>query len=325
MKPQQKQISMSNINGGTRTENVYADETKKQTAESHVTIDVTVRVTYRAPADDAYYLRQRVNFAAMDLLDSDRLDQPANGTDKSKAVLVSAVAEVVKPVKPALTEDEIVDYYRRRIEDGHLLFEELPRYMARTGLQSPSAFVDEIAERIQMATDDAAEENDWTVISMNPFYLRSHHSRKQVGNFDEGSQPRFEKGAFAYFEGRESENVRAGVYQIALIKSPSGETVDRAAEYGDEVWLASGDKFDMTPIKVSLATKGLWAIDEVETVDFTVCDEVDIVIAKVVFSDGRELHRRVHAKNLWPLTKEEFDAITAGRNNPTPEEGAPTP
>jgi hypothetical protein len=190
-------------------------------------------------------------------------------------------------------------------------------------------------------------------------YDRIVDSRKRAENFDEGSSdpaPLFEKGAFAYFEGRESENVRAGVYQVALIKSPSGETVDRAAVYGDEVWLASGDKFDLNPIKVSLATKGLRAlstdfdsrmvelnvgapvfihdgtreydlgtIDEIETEDFTVCNETDIVMVKVDLPDGREIYPRVHAANLWPLTKEEFDAITAGRSNPSPEEGAPTP
>jgi hypothetical protein len=149
-----KQIAMSNIRGGTRTENVYAAETKKQAAASHVTIDVTVRVTYRAPPDDAGYLHKRVSCAVADMLDSEHLPEPAPGGVKSSAALVSVVAEVVKPAKPALTEDEIAAYYRGRIEDGTLSLEDIPRIMARIGLQKPGEFVDEVQERKAL---DAAE------------------------------------------------------------------------------------------------------------------------------------------------------------------------
>jgi hypothetical protein len=155
MKLQHKEISMSNIPGGTRTENVYGTESKKQAAESHVTIDVTVRVNYRAPPDDAGYLHKRVSCAVADMLDSEHLPEPAPGGVKSSAALVSVVAEVVKPAKPALTEDEIAAYYRGRIEDGNLSLEDIPRIMARIGLSKPSEFVDEMEERMGIDNDEA--------------------------------------------------------------------------------------------------------------------------------------------------------------------------
>ncbi|EOU0039433.1 hypothetical protein ACKVFM_002734 [Escherichia coli] len=51
---------------------------------------------------------------------------------------------------PPLSEDEIAQYIRQRIEDGSLLAEDVPTRLARYGLMKPDDFVSEMRERMDM-------------------------------------------------------------------------------------------------------------------------------------------------------------------------------
>lgn len=53
-------------------------------------------------------------------------------------------------------EDEIADWLSRRIEDGDLKLEDIPRLMARYALANPDDMRAEIAERMEMQREEAA-------------------------------------------------------------------------------------------------------------------------------------------------------------------------
>lgn len=55
---------------------------------------------------------------------------------------------------PPLSEDEIAQYMRQRIEDGSLLAEDVPTRLARYGLMKPDDFVSEMRERMDMTLDN---------------------------------------------------------------------------------------------------------------------------------------------------------------------------
>lgn len=56
-----------------------------------------------------------------------------------------------------LPEDEIAEFMRRRIEDGELAAEDIPVRLARFGLMDPQQFRAEMAERIALRAEEAAE------------------------------------------------------------------------------------------------------------------------------------------------------------------------
>jgi hypothetical protein len=471
MKPQEKQIAMSNIRGGTRTENVYGTESKKQAAENHVAIDVTVRVNYRAPADDACYLteaqlvgylqaaarstgaiedaaipelmalygwmrpmdfhneiRRKMRLtkegdfaehhgAGKEIKASGRLSTIKQASlEKGELVFFDGgAAEHRKPEAgpgvyriAQVWDDETKNTRGQAVLESDLLWlcdpEDSDRIVLAIvradsngirGLRqsnryegidagSPVCIVGEfmddfadngaiaIVERAETRDGEVHEDDDVVIIRTHPdrgveslhrLYARALWALRQdeydlIVDSRKPAVPAFEKGALVYFGGsNDAEGVRAGVYRVGLIYSPADSTVvDRPAGPGDEVWLESGLAFDLTPIKVpanaptlrALSTYfdsrmiafspratvfirdgtgeyDLGTIHEIETEDLTVCNETDIVMVKVDLPDGREIYLRFHAENLWPLTQEEFDAITAGRSNPSPEEGAPTP
>ncbi|HDR8947395.1 TPA: hypothetical protein QDA71_004427 [Burkholderia vietnamiensis] len=58
-------------------------------------------------------------------------------------------------VPPApLSEAEIADFMRLRIEDGNLAAEDIPTRLARYGLMAPDDFVSEMRERMETTLDD---------------------------------------------------------------------------------------------------------------------------------------------------------------------------
>ncbi|WP_230976257.1 hypothetical protein [Pseudothauera nasutitermitis] len=53
-----------------------------------------------------------------------------------------------------LSEAEIADFMRQRIEDGNLSAEDIPTRLARYGLMTPDDFVSEMRERMETTLDD---------------------------------------------------------------------------------------------------------------------------------------------------------------------------
>ena len=60
----------------------------------------------------------------------------------------------VKSLTPPLSEEVLTDFMRARIENGHLLSEDVPVRLARYGLMDPNAFVLEMRERMESAEDE---------------------------------------------------------------------------------------------------------------------------------------------------------------------------
>lgn len=56
-----------------------------------------------------------------------------------------------------LSEEEITAFMRRRIEDGEWDAEDIPVRLARFGLMDPAQFMAEMAERIALRAEEAAE------------------------------------------------------------------------------------------------------------------------------------------------------------------------
>lgn len=54
----------------------------------------------------------------------------------------------------ALSEDELAEFMLERIESGSLALEDIPMRLARYGLMEPSAFIDEMRERMEMASEE---------------------------------------------------------------------------------------------------------------------------------------------------------------------------
>lgn len=55
-----------------------------------------------------------------------------------------------------LTEEELADFMRKRIEDGDLAIDDCPVRMARFGLMEPGDFVSEMRERMELAKSEAS-------------------------------------------------------------------------------------------------------------------------------------------------------------------------
>lgn len=54
-----------------------------------------------------------------------------------------------------ISETEIAEHFRQRIEDGDLSLEDVPARLARYGLEDPANFATEMRERIEMAREEA--------------------------------------------------------------------------------------------------------------------------------------------------------------------------
>ncbi|WP_341744655.1 hypothetical protein [Azonexus hydrophilus] len=69
-------------------------------------------------------------------------------TGESAAEVEEYSMEVVVQEEPP-SEDEVADLMLRRIEDGSIGVEDIPMRLARYGLMSPKAFVEEVQERME--------------------------------------------------------------------------------------------------------------------------------------------------------------------------------
>ena len=120
-------------------------------ALAHPAPDVKVRLTL----DVAYILNGEVagDLVARLYMACERA--VANGllTGGTAAQVKEHMIDVSLPREP-LSEHEIADFLRQRIEDGNLAAENIPVRLARYGLMAPDAFVAEMRERMDTGADD---------------------------------------------------------------------------------------------------------------------------------------------------------------------------
>lgn len=116
----------------------------KQINESdRVTLRLTLDVTYDLNGENAVEMVKNLQ----------RLCERAIGegmlTGESDAEVEEHSMEVV--IQPEdLTEDELADFMRERIENDNLALEDIPVRLARYGLMERHAFVSEMRERMEL-------------------------------------------------------------------------------------------------------------------------------------------------------------------------------
>lgn len=116
----------------------------KQINESdRVTLRLTLDVTYDLNGENAVEMVKNLQ----------RLCERAIGegmlTGESDAEVEEHSMEVV--IQPEdLTEDELADFMRERIENDDLALEDIPVRLARYGLMERHAFVSEMRERMEL-------------------------------------------------------------------------------------------------------------------------------------------------------------------------------
>ena len=116
----------------------------KQINESdRVTLRLTLDVTYDLNGENAVEMVKNLR----------RLCERAIGegmlTGESDAEVEEHSMEVV--IQPEdLTEDELADFMRERIENDDLALEDIPVRLARYGLMERHAFVSEMRERMEL-------------------------------------------------------------------------------------------------------------------------------------------------------------------------------
>lgn len=117
----------------------------KQINESdRVTLRLTLDVTYDLNGENAVEMVKNLQ----------RLCERAIGegmlTGESDAEVEEHSMEVV--IQPEdLTEDELADFMRERIENDDLALEDIPVRLARYGLMERHAFVSEMRKRMELA------------------------------------------------------------------------------------------------------------------------------------------------------------------------------
>ena len=112
------------------------------TVRLRLTLNVTYRLNGESSAEMAAHLRRMCEHAI------------GNGllTGETAAEVDAHSLDVCIPPS-LLLETEIVLFLRQRIEDGHLLAEDIPARLVRYGLTAPEALVAEMRERMALAAD----------------------------------------------------------------------------------------------------------------------------------------------------------------------------
>lgn len=117
-------------------------------SDGNIEMRLTLDVTYILNGEDVESMRHRLLAVAEQAVGEGLL------TGGSAAEIEEYSISVQIPPKP-LSEEQIADLMLQRIETGDLLLEDLPSRLARYGLMEPSAFVDEMRERMELAADDS--------------------------------------------------------------------------------------------------------------------------------------------------------------------------
>ena len=116
---------------------------------------LTLDVEYDTDSRDVEsYLRDRLSDLPRRAAGEGLFSGNCDAEVESWSADVTVVKDVLA-VPPALSEDEIAAFMLRRIEDGALAFEDIPTRLARYGLMDPTAFSDEMRERIENARTEA--------------------------------------------------------------------------------------------------------------------------------------------------------------------------
>lgn len=140
---------------------------------AHPAPDVKVRLTL----DVAYILNGEVagDLVARLYLMCERALGNGLLTGDTAAEVEEYAIDVSLPREP-LSEDEIADFLRQRIEDGNLAAEDIPVRLARYGLMAPDAFAAEMRERMEMAADDEVAFQTTVTASAAP----GHHAAVEM-------------------------------------------------------------------------------------------------------------------------------------------------
>ena len=118
-------------------------------ASETVTVRLTLDVTYSLNGENATEMVSRLRKMCERAIGEGML------TGETDAEVEEYSMDALIQPEP-LSEDELADFMLQRIENGNLAPEDLPVRLARYGLMEPSAFVDEMRERMELAKDAAA-------------------------------------------------------------------------------------------------------------------------------------------------------------------------
>ncbi len=114
----------------------------------NVEMRLTLDVTYILNGESAEAMRHRLLAVAERAIGEGLL------TGETDAEVDEYSIRVQIPPAP-LDEDEVAEFMLQRIEDRDLRLEDVPVRLARYGLMEPSAFVEEMRERMALAADDS--------------------------------------------------------------------------------------------------------------------------------------------------------------------------
>lgn len=113
-------------------------------APETVNVRLTLDVTYDLNGENAVEMVSRLRKMCERAIGEGML------TGETDAEVEEYSMDVVIPPEP-LSEEEIADFMRHRIENSDLQLEDIPVRLARYGLMERNAFIDEMRERIALA------------------------------------------------------------------------------------------------------------------------------------------------------------------------------